>query len=304
MSGYSEMVSGWSLVQSEFGVTGTRVFITGTGISGSLAEPKVGDNFFLTVVDEKNELGATAPLNRVLLREIQKEYIAGDKNYTKYSCSYSNELTDWSSLKTGETLDLSTLPIKLQFGGEYQSIIPGQHGIKSDWYMLSDGKNIIDGTPIPYQLMTSTLKVNRIFTEAMFNKFTSICSKYAGYINGEIPLQLEAPDFPTDPYPSNISHGNNLMDGFEGCWLFTGFTAEPFFNHEDKRCYNVEIAFQFKAPSNYNKPNYYNNYGWDMILSKFYKDGWIIPYRKDTGFADCFMYRGKTNLQNSILNPS
>ena len=271
--GVLERVDGWQLNKTEFMVSGIRVFWEGPGIAGAATLPNLGDSFWLgSSQSAATELGVSGD-EKIICRNMEISIVAPNTEeepiVTQYMCQYSNEETDWTFWNNALDVTLENLPVMLEVGGDFLNLNPSADGVTSDWYWGADGSsNLVE--PIPYRVMSATLRVTRFITDISFADWQSASLLCLGNTNGN-NLSTKSDPTPTTMSVSSGNSGNNLFSQLVGGWLYASYMSEPHYTWDPSADDNaihhrVEMTFLFRGPCDFKDPTQYYQSGWDLIL--------------------------------------
>lgn len=251
---YRELTEGFELNQDEKGITATRIFLWNVG------EPSPSEAVQLPVIGEQlnldlSNIGDVMPLN-VYCRNRAFRFIAGDINTYQVVCTYSNEPIDGNAFADtgGVSQDPASIPQNVEYTGEYQVFEPPEDTSLNKWQWLGSTDSV--DVPVYFRVRTSNIRYHRIIPQSSYAAFQSDSRFKIGTVNA------------------------SEFEGYgPGCLLYTGYSSEKYFNHEDKISWRVELTFSYRDPDGLNVD------GWQKILRKTGK--WDIPENKDTSE---FMY--------------
>ena len=245
--GLSEFAAGFEYTKTERGISCTRVFhyTPASGGPTGATLPKLGDSFTPPAA-VASVLGLTT-LSTLICRSRSIRCLAGDSTRFEYKVTYSNEPVDTGVFSGTGTppVNVNDLPKTVEFSGEYVTIEPST----SSGWKWSDDKAVLQ--PLSFRVNESTLRIVRYVPDFKMQNFQIAIRSLVGKVNAN-----------DDPFGSRVG-------GKKRCWLFTGATAEMFYNGDDVKFWKAELEFIYR------NPDYSNTEGWNKLL-RF--DGmWDVP---------------------------
>jgi len=303
--GYTELTSGWQLTKSEFGLQGIRTFIWRSAIFSLTKLPVLGSSFFANShTDEITELGKSNEQKHLICKAMDKSTLYGVSGDYLYTCYYSNEETDWTFYNSDMEKTLENFSYSMEFGGDFQCLIPNPDGLNLDWYFASDGSQIRNES-LPFKVTTATLRLTRFIPDSKFDEFQASSLTYLGKVNGIKVTSLGAVEGNDWNTVKNLTTASNLFKNLPGCWLYNGFTSEPHYslkpnkglseisNSETKMDFElyhrVEMTFLLRVPGDLIEANTMAKNGWLVILKN--SGEWKEPTNGNRKiYEDCGSY--------------